>query len=75
MSSDSSSQRPPANELTAEELILQMEVEEVQELLGDMGFDPRPEFARGIQQLVASLGSLDAAIVALQDNLVQRRAA
>jgi len=58
-----------------EDLIRQMAPDELQELLVDLGFDRSPELALGIQRLVAELGSLDAAIVALHDTQVSRRAA
>jgi len=52
-----------------------MTVAEIQELLSDMGFEPTAELAAGIKQLVRDTGSLDAAIVALHDDRVTRRAA
>ena len=61
--------------LRAEDLILQMSPDELQELLGEMGFSTTAETIRGIRQLIAELGSLDAAIVALTDEQVMRRAA
>lgn len=58
-----------------EDLIQQMAPDELQELLEDLGFNRSPEMALGIQRLVAELGTLDAAIVALHDSQVSRRAA
>lgn len=60
---------------TPEELILMMSPDELEELLHNLGFEPKPETAKGIQALVAELGSLDAAIVAMTDSQVARRAA
>lgn len=64
-----------SNSLTPETLVLGMEPEELQELLQDMGFEPTRQTAAAIQSLIRQLGSLDAAIAALHDDQVQRRAA
>ena len=61
--------------VTPEDLILQMEPDELQELLAEMGFPATAGMVQGIRQLVAELGSLDAAIVTLNDDQVMRRAA
>jgi len=62
---------------TPEELIANMSNDELQELLGELGFDATDEQAAGIKDLVAQLGSLEAAIGALEmlDDLEVRRAA
>ncbi len=62
---------------TPEELIANMSTDELQELLGELGFDATDEQATGIKDLVAQLGSLEAAINALEvlDDLDARRAA
>lgn len=62
---------------TPEELIANMSTDELQELLGELGFDASDEQAEGIKDLVAQLGSLEAAINALEilDDLDIRRAA
>ncbi|TWU66383.1 MULTISPECIES: hypothetical protein [Crateriforma] len=60
---------------TPEELVLAMSVDELQELLADMGFEPTERLATSIRELVQHTGSLDASIVALHDAEVTRRAA
>lgn len=60
---------------TPEEMIAQMSTDELQELLAELGFDTTPRQAQGIQQLVAQLGSLEAAIETLADLDQIRRAA
>ncbi len=62
---------------TPEELIANMSTDELQELLGELGFDATDEQAAGIKDLVAQLGSLEAAMGALEvlDDLDVRRAA
>lgn len=72
MSDDSLS---PEDQMTPEELIVQMSVDELQELLGEMGFDATAEVAEWIQQLVKQLGSLEAAIDVLDEAGTQSRAA
>ena len=52
---------------TPEELIAQMSIDELQELLEELGFDTTGEQAAGIKDLIARLGSLEAAI----DTLLQ----
>ncbi|MEM9586279.1 MAG: hypothetical protein AAGA03_03280 [Planctomycetota bacterium] len=61
--------------LTPEELVLRMDADELLELLEELGFSPTTESAHAIQTLVAEMGSLEAAIVALTDDQVSRRAA
>ncbi len=61
--------------LTPEELILSMTTEELVELLDDMGLESTPEVADGIRQLVAELGSVESAVIALTDEQHHRRAA
>jgi len=62
---------------TPEELIANMNTDELQELLSELGFDATDEQAAGIKDLVAQLGSLEAAINALEvlDDMDIRRAA
>ena len=60
---------------TPEEMIAQMSTDELQELLAELGFDTTAQQAQGIQQLVAQLGSLEAAIETLADLDQIRRAA
>lgn len=62
---------------TPEELIACMSLDELQELLGELGFDASDEQTAGIQQLVGQLGSLEEAISAIEvlDGLDVRRAA
>lgn len=61
--------------LTPEELILSLSTEELVELLDDMGLESTPEVADGIRRLVAELGSVEAAVIALTDEQVHRRVA
>ncbi|MEM9643938.1 MAG: hypothetical protein AAF989_02995 [Planctomycetota bacterium] len=65
----------PKQPETPEELILGMDVEELMELLQDMGFEPSRRVANGIRNLVRETGSLDHAIIALHDQGDSRRAA
>ncbi|HBJ33823.1 MAG TPA: hypothetical protein DDZ51_03465 [Planctomycetaceae bacterium] len=62
---------------TPEELIANMSTDELQELLGELGVDASDDQAAGIKDLVAQLGSLEAAMNALEvlDDLDFRRAA
>jgi hypothetical protein len=62
---------------TPEEMIAEMSTDELQELLGELGFDATDQQAAGIKQLVDQLGSLEAAIEALfqLDDEPGRRAA
>lgn len=50
---------------TPEELIAQMSTAELQELLEELGFDSTDVQAAGIKDLIARLGSLEAAIETL----------
>ncbi len=52
---------------TPEEMIAEMSTDELQELLGELGFETTDEQAAGIKQLVAQLGSLEAAIETLSE--------
>ncbi len=64
------------DQLTPEELISQMSSDELQELLGEIGFEASCEMAGCIQKLVLDLGSLEAAITALAaEDTPMRRAA
>ena len=65
----------PEDQLTPEELIIQMSPDELQELLGEMGLEATTETADSIQQLVKQLGSFEAAIGALDDSAPLTRAA
>ena len=61
---------------TTEDWIMQMDVGELQELLADMGLEEASRStAAGVQELVKQLGSLEAAIIAVTDDQVMRRAA
>jgi hypothetical protein len=51
--------------LSPEELILQMSRDELQELLGEIGLTASRPMAECIKQLVYSLGTFEAAILAL----------
>ena len=63
------------NFLTPEELITQMSSDELQELLGEIGFEASESMARCIQNLVKQLGSLEGAIDVLSQDNSQQRAA
>jgi|GEM_PF-1020889 len=62
---------------TPEEMIAEMSTDELQELLGELGFDATDQQAAGIKQLVNQLGSLEAALETLfqLDDETGRRAA
>lgn len=67
---------PSAEEMmTPEELILNMSIDELQELLDDMGLSASVEMADCIQTLVRETGSLEASILALAEATPVRRAA
>jgi hypothetical protein len=70
--SDSSSNE---DYLTPEELITQMSSDELQELLGEIGFEASESMAQCIQDLVKQMGSLEAAINALSQDKPKQRAA
>jgi len=61
--------------MTPEELILNMTNDELVELLEDMGLQSDPAVADGIRRLVAELGSVEAAVIALTDDQHFGRAA
>lgn len=61
--------------LTPEELLLSMTNDELVELLEEMGLTSTFEVADGIRQLVAELGSVEAAVIALTDEQHFREAA
>lgn len=61
--------------MTPEELILNMTNEELVELLEDMGLESDSAVADGIRRLVAELGSVEAAVIALTDDQHFGRAA
>ncbi|MEM1224520.1 MAG: hypothetical protein AAGJ40_02425 [Planctomycetota bacterium] len=65
----------PTEPPTAEELILAMSAEEIEELLLSIGLEPTPKLAQGIQSLVRDLGSLEFALEALQAVAFKRSAA
>ncbi len=52
-----------------------MSSDELQELLGEIGFEASESMARCIQNLVKQLGSLEAAIDVLSQDNSQQRAA
>ena len=62
---------------TPEDMIAEMSTDELQELLGELGFDATEQQAAGIQQLVHELGSLEGALETLfqLDDEAVRRAA
>lgn len=61
--------------MTPEELILNLTTDELIELLEDMGLESSPAVADGIRRLVAELGSVEAAVIALTDDQHFGRAA
>lgn len=63
-----------ASHQTPEDLIEQMNIDELQELLADMGLEATRSTAIGVKELVQQLGSLEAAIIAVTDEQVMRRA-
>ncbi len=61
--------------MNPEELILNMTNDELVELLEDMGLESDLAVADGIRRLVAELGSVEAAVIALTDDQHFGRAA
>lgn len=57
---------PPPEE-TLEDLIAQLRIPELVEVLEDLGIEADHEQAASIQKLVAQLGSVEAAIEAVQE--------
>ncbi|MFM2001565.1 MAG: hypothetical protein RI963_991 [Planctomycetota bacterium] len=57
---------PPPEE-TLEDLIAQLRIPELVEVLEDLGIEANHEQAASIQKLVAQLGSVEAAIEAVQE--------
>lgn len=64
-----------ASHQTPEDLIAQMNLEELQEVLAEMGLEASRSTAAGVQDLVRHLGSLEAALIAVTDDQIMRRAA